>query len=332
MTKQTVFTITALSERHDVFRRRFDELAFLRRYTQLSDQGSEPEFIDRIAILPRSAFERDEMQMFTVFDQAKTHLASDNKLLLPHSATTSVRTLGELKALAVSTHLEEKSSIRRLNLVAEAHFGRPYAQLKSDLISALVTRFERAFDDVWAVHMDYGARPAQHRDIITSLDSRAEQPIIDEMMAVADEGHAYAAWIAALLLTSAAPLTPRAVDFLLMAHDAKLPHALTTLAERLLVEGGFVEALEIALLAAEAGSREAHGLLTTMTRLTAGMVVLDGGPMRSLMRALVQEVIGPRFFALARVHLPAFTMSASEMANEAEAAMLARLNGRMRRG
>lgn len=303
MPKPSSYTISALEKRHPVFRRQFDKPEFMRRILWVPDRCSETQEFATIAMLPRNAFELEAMSMTVAFDLAKVVVLEQN-LVLPTSDSTTVHTIGELKAEAIKAFPDVKSVCQHQNLFANTHFGRPYSVLLSNLKKHLIQRFETAFDSVLAIPVDNSSRTRHERQILSGLECWADEATTAEMVDIANEGHVYANWVAGLLLTSERPLTDVAVGHLLKAHDGKFPHALTNLAELLLVEGFFVDALEAALLALDAGAPLADLLIDRITEFTTGMVVIDGGPNRPLMYALVHEVISPDFHALAMKHRP----------------------------
>lgn len=304
MAKPSPFTITALSKRHAVFRRRFDTPAFQRTIVHLSDHDDRSPAVDVFnALLPRSAFELEVMSMTKEFEQA-AQIVMEQHLLLPVSATSPARAIGDLKGEANLAFPNIGSLSKRYHEFSKAHFGRPYTDLVADLKAKLVQRFIAAFDQVLAIPRSQSSRPPLERVMLTALDSWASDEIQAEMVAIANEGHVYAHWVAALLLTSEKPLTDAAVEHLLAAHEGHFPHALSTLAELMLVEGYFVDAFEVALLALDAGAEWADSLIDRVAQFTTGMVVVDNGPVRPLMYALVHEVIAPNFHALAMKHRP----------------------------
>ncbi len=303
MAKPNAFTITALSKRHSVFRRFFDEAAFRRTIVRAPEEaGNAPVTHTFNALLPRSAFELEAMHMAEEFKSA-SQIIVEAHLLLPRSATSRARTIGELKEFSKFAFADVGSS-KGYHLYAMEHFGRPYAGLVADLKAALVQRFVAAFDRVQPIHPAHSARTWQAREALPALDCWANRSTVAEMVAIANQGHVYAHWIAALLLTSEKPLTDAAVEHLLAAHEGRFPHALATLAELMLVEGYFAQALETALLALDAGADWADRLIDRITQFTTGMIVIEKGPVRSLMYALVHEVIGPEFHELAMKHRP----------------------------
>lgn len=322
MAKVPQFTIQALAKRHPVFRRRYDKSEFMRTIRHESEEGKQPREFDFVALLPRNSFELEAMEMQGVFDAAKV-VVRDQYMRLPPSATSNANTVGDIRALADEQFAHIESGNRRLDEYAKTHFGRPYGVLVSELRRAVVGRFVAVFDKVLAIDVGASARTERDRLVLCGLDCWAEDSDAAEMIRIADEGHVYANWVAALLLTSGQPLGDEAVDRLLRAHDGKFPHALSTLAELLVVEGDFADALEIALLALDAGARWANSLVDRITEFTSGMVVIDGGPVRPLMFALVHEVIDADFRALAMKHRPQWRLST---ARERDAAALAALN------
>ena len=253
-----------------------------------------------------------------------SQIVMEQHLRLPESATSPARTIGELKQQASLAFADIGSLSKRYHAYARAHFGCPYTDLVADLKAGLVRRFVAAFDQVLSIHPAHSARTSLERQAFPALDSWANESTVAEMVAIANEGHVYAHWIAALLLTSEKPLTEAAVEHLLAAHEGRFPHALATLAELMLVERYFAQALETALLALDAGADWADDLIDRITQFTTGMVVIDQGPVRPLMYALVHEVIAPDFHALAMKHRPQWRIPTPEERDREMLAMLQR--------
>ncbi len=254
-----------------------------------------------------------------------SQIVTDQHLRLPKSASTSVRTIGELKEQADLCFSDVDSKSKRYHAFSQKHFGRPYSDLIHDLKDKLVQRFVGAFEGVLLIPAHHSLRSSIEREVL-SLESSASDTIQAEMVAIANEGHVYAHWIAALLLTSESPLTDAAVEHLLAAHEGGFPHALLTLGELMLAEGFFVDALQTALLALEVGATWADTLIDGITKFTTGMVVMDNGSVRPLMYALVHEAIEPDFHELAMKHRPQWRKSTPE---EQEREFMATLLGRM---
>jgi hypothetical protein len=117
-----------------------------------------------------------------------------------------------------------------------------YNVLVRELKESLIQRFVAAFDKALAIGLDDSARTQRDQRVLSGLDCWAAECDVAETIRIADEGHVYANWVAALLFTSERPLSIEAVDHLLKAHDGKFPHALSTLAELMVVEGRFADA------------------------------------------------------------------------------------------
>lgn len=319
------YTLAALSKRRTVVRRHYRTPEF--RQTMMCPPnklgGKSPTHISH-ALLPRSAFELEAMSMNEQFTRA-SQIVIDQHLRLPKSASTSVRTIGELKEQADLCFSDVPSKSNRYHAFSQKHFGRPYNDLIFELKNNLVRRFVGAFEGVLVIPAHCSSRSSLEREVL-SLESWASDKIQAEMVAIANEGHVYAHWIAALLLTSERPLTDAAVEHLLAAHEGGFPHALLTLGDLMLVEGFFVDALQTALLALEGGATWADSLIDRITKFTTGMVVMDNGPVRPLMYALVHEAIEPEFHDLAMKHRPQWRKSTPE---EQEREFMATLPGRM---
>lgn len=116
----------------------------------------------------------------------------------------------------------------------------------------------------------------------------------DALADLADQGHAYSQYLSGLLAASkAGALTDAAVENLLAAHAQKFPKALPALAERLLLEGYYGDALQCAVMAVAGGYAHAASIVDDVARATAMAMLETREGMVPFFPYLVEHVIEP---------------------------------------
>ncbi len=146
----------------------------------------------------------------------------------------------------------------------------------------------------------------------------AEVPDREALAALADQGHTYAQYLSALLAASkAGALTDAAVEYLLAAHAQKFPKALPALAERLLLDAYYGDALQCAIMAVAGGYAHAASVVDDVARATATAMLETQQGLIPFFPYLVEHVIEPEVREFLMVQRPDWRPRTQEQILEA---------------
>lgn len=206
--------------------------------------------------------------------EAAAKEVDNNKLIIPADlimpGAQRFRTIGELRKHATE-HGTAKGQAKCFNEASKALTGLNEPQLVGRLRRRVVEEFHALFDRI-QLHdpAEFGAPR-----FLFGNNLFAEAPDREALAALADQGHTYAQYLSALLAASTAgALTNAAVEYLLAAHAQKFPKALPALAERLLLDAYYGDALQCAVMAVAGGYGHAASVVDDVARETA-MAMLE---------------------------------------------------------
>lgn len=214
--------------------------------------------------LPSSPYEIAYFSgMQKALDQAAKQV-DNKKLAVSIPDHRSIQTIEELRAYANATSTV-KGTARRYDEVSEALTGLKHSPLIEKLRAQVIEEFYAAFQGIRLYDPAESGAPRY----IFGYDVFAEESVIATLMRLATQGHAYSQFQSGLLAASKNDgLTSPAVLFFLAAHNQGLPQALPALAERLLAERYFSDALQCATIAVAGGYAEARSIIDDVGRET----------------------------------------------------------------
>lgn len=231
-----------------------------------------------------------------------------------------IRTVEDLRRHAEATGIV-KGQARRRDEISNALTGFTHSPLIEKLRAQVIEQFFAAFDGIRL----YDPTEPGAREFIFGYNIAAEQSVVATLARLASQGHAYSQFLSGLLAASKDDiLTSRAVQFFLEAHDQGLPQALPALAERLLAERYFSDALQCAAIAVAGGYAEARSVIDDVGRATAHALLETPRGMVGFFQYLVEQEIDPGVRELLMEQRPEWRPKTHE---EVLAAMFARQRG-----
>lgn len=241
--------------------------------------------------LPSSPY---EVECFPGMQKALENAAQqfDNGLLpLPklNADNPSIRTVEELRAHA-KDNSTAKGQGRRFDEVSKALTGLTHSPLIEKLRAHAIEEFHAAFQCIRL----YDPSEPEAAHFIFGYDVFAEEPVIATLRRLAVQGHAYSQFLSALLAASNnETLTSQSVQFFLAAHDQGLPQALPALAERLLLDRYYSDALQCAVIAVAGGYAEASSIIDDVGRATFHVMLETPRGLINFFQYLVEVEIEP---------------------------------------
>lgn len=209
-------------------------------------------------------------------------------------------TVGELKALAEQAPKPGLSKRQNLDSHAKDLFGQPSSIIIGEAKNKIIERFKAVFPSIVVLpFMEMSAEEdLDMRENFKHTPVWAPDETLQELRALADQGHAYSQYLAGVLLaTVVGNFSTECIPYLLAAYKQKVPDAMHVLAEFCFYKRDYFGAIQCAGLSVDGGRLDSDELIKQCFGITQRMVYEAPGGIsfgsQVITRALMEQGMEP---------------------------------------